>query len=99
MPKVGKFRMRAADPRAPAAHDQAAVADTAAPDYAFRFAELQSKTKREIRNTILLLDLAAQHAREIAMRMSDPDARKVFDGHIASIERSLEIARERVADL
>ncbi|MGA7804265.1 hypothetical protein [Bradyrhizobium sp.] len=97
MPNVVKFRMRAADAQAPAPHGQAAYA--VAPELASRFAELQSRTKRDIRNAILLLDLAAQHAREIAMKMSDPEVRNVFDEHIASIESLLQIARERALDL
>jgi hypothetical protein len=48
----------------------------------------------DIGNAILMLDLAAQHAREIAMRVSDPSAKKDFDEHISIIERLLELARE-----
>jgi hypothetical protein len=55
---------------------------------------LQSKARGDIGNAILMLDLAAQHAREIAMRVSDPSAKKDFDEHISIIERLLELARE-----
>jgi hypothetical protein len=41
-----------------------------------------------------MLDLAAQHAREIAARLMDPTARKNFNEHIATIERLLQLARE-----
>jgi len=54
----------------------------------------QSKAKRDICRAILMLDLAAQHARAIGIRLSDPAARQDFDGRIAMIERSLDIARE-----
>ena len=41
-----------------------------------------------------MLELAAQHSREIAARLADPTARKNFDEHIAMIERMLQLARE-----
>ena len=41
-----------------------------------------------------MLDLAAQHAREIAKLASDPAAKKSFDEHISMIERLLQLARE-----
>jgi hypothetical protein len=61
---------------------------------ASRITGLQSAAKGEIGNAVLMLDLAAQHAREIAARLADPTARKNFDEHIAMIERLLQLARE-----
>jgi hypothetical protein len=55
---------------------------------------LQSKAKGEIGHAILMLDLAAQNAREIARLASDPAVKKSFDEHISIIERLLGLARE-----
>jgi hypothetical protein len=54
---------------------------------------LQSRAKDEIAHAILMLDLAAQHAREIESRLSDPAAKRSFDEHISIIEQLLELAR------
>jgi hypothetical protein len=61
---------------------------------ASRITGLQLEAKGEIGNAVLMLDLAAQHAREIAARLMDPTARRNFDEHIATIERLLQLARE-----
>lgn len=61
---------------------------------ASRIVGLQSKARGEIDNAVLMLDLAAQHAREITSRLADPTARKKFDEHVAMIERLLQHARE-----
>ena len=45
------------------------------------------------------LDLAAQQAREIAMRVPDASAKKNFDEHIAMIERLIKLAREMASRL
>ena len=58
-----------------------------------------SVVKAEIRKTIILLDLALQHAWEISRAISDPAVRAVFDRHIGSIEQSLQIARDRIVEL
>jgi hypothetical protein len=59
-----------------------------------RISGLQSAARGEIGNAVLMLDLAARHAREIASRLTDPTARKNFDEHISTIERMLQLARE-----
>jgi hypothetical protein len=59
-----------------------------------RITGLQSRAKGEIGHAVLMLDLAAQHARDIAARLVDPMAKKNFDEHIAMIERMLQLARE-----
>ncbi len=60
---------------------------------------LHSRARGEIDSAVHMLDLAAQHAREIEKRMCDPLARKDFDEHIATIERLLQIAREMALKL
>lgn len=60
---------------------------------------LRSKARGDIDNAILMLDLAAQHAREIAMRVPDASAKKNFDEHVAMIERLIKLAREMASRL
>jgi len=61
---------------------------------ASRITDLRSRAKGEIGNAVLMLDLAAQHALEVAARLPDPSARRNFEEHIAMIERLLQLARE-----
>jgi hypothetical protein len=56
---------------------------------------LRSRAEAEIYKSILLLDLAAQHAREIEARITDSDARRAFKLHIDAIEGAIQIARDR----
>ena len=60
---------------------------------------LHSRATAEVNKSILLLDLAAQHAREIQMRITDPDVRRAFEVHVDAIEEAIQIARERALDL
>jgi hypothetical protein len=50
----------------------------------------------DLRKTIILLDLALQHARELASLVDDDRVRQTYDRHLSSIEYSLRIARERL---
>jgi hypothetical protein len=68
-------------------------------ELASRVTGLQSKAKGEIHHVILVLDLAAQHARQIARRMCDPMARKSFDEQISIIEHLLQVARDMALKL
>jgi hypothetical protein len=60
---------------------------------------LQSRVKVEVDKSIMLLDLAAQHAREIEARITDPELRRAFELHVDAIEQAIYIARERALDL
>ncbi|MGJ5178302.1 hypothetical protein ACQR16_09410 [Bradyrhizobium oligotrophicum] len=51
----------------------------------------------DIRKTVILLDLALQHARGLSGLVADERAQQIFDRHLASIEYSLQIARERMS--
>ena len=48
----------------------------------------------EVRNSVLLLDLAAQRARLMAARILDQQARQNLIGQIETIERQLQLARD-----
>ncbi len=50
----------------------------------------------DVRKTVILLDLALQHARELSDLVTEERARRIFDRHLAAIEYSLQIARERM---
>lgn len=48
----------------------------------------------EVRNSVLLLDLAAQRARLMAARILDQQARQNLIGQIETVERQLQLARD-----
>ncbi|MCL8485208.1 MULTISPECIES: hypothetical protein [Bradyrhizobium] len=65
---------------------------------AARFEPIRSSERSsqdEVRKTIILLDLALQHARELSSMVENDGERWIYDRHLASIELSLQIARER----
>ena len=64
-----------------------------------RITDLQSKAKDEICRCILLLDLAAQHARQIAKRVHNPAVRQDFNANITAIEQLLQFARDMALKL
>lgn len=68
-------------------------------ELACRVTGLRSKAQEEICNSILMLDLAAQHAHQIAKRISDPAAKRNFYADIATIERMLKSARDMALKL
>ncbi len=98
MSNVLKFRSNALRAHTESPLD-ANDARPAIPDMVERVTRLQSKAKMEISKSILMLDLAAQHARQIAARIIDPNTRAAFEMHVASIEHALQIARERARRL
>ena len=68
-------------------------------ELASSIASLHSKAKDEVAHAILMLDLAAQHAREIESRLSDHAAKRSFDEHISIIEQLLQLARAMTFNL
>ena len=60
---------------------------------------LHSGARTEVNKSILLLDLAAQHAREIQTWIPDPAVRRAFEIHVDAIEEAIQIARRRALDL
>lgn len=62
-------------------------------DLVSRILGLQSKAKEEISHSILMLDIAAQHARQIAKQICDPAVKENFSAHVATIEQLLQLAR------
>jgi hypothetical protein len=98
MANVVNFRVRAQQRSASViSQSETVFASGIAPVPTSPVADLPSTATKEMRNAILLLDLAALHAREISMRICDPDARKAFETHIASIEYALQIVREKTS--
>lgn len=64
-----------------------------------RILGLQSKAKEEILRSILLLDIAAQHGRQIARRTDDAAAKSSLGAQISFIEQLLQNAREMALKL
>jgi hypothetical protein len=54
---------------------------------------LRSKAKAEICHSILMLDLAAKHGRQIAERVCDSAVKENFNTDITTIEQLLQVAR------
>jgi len=64
-----------------------------------RFSGLQSKAKTELRDAILLVDLAAQQARQLVRTINDPALKKLLEDDLLVIEELLQLARERTSRL
>jgi hypothetical protein len=58
-----------------------------------------SIVKEEVRRSILLLDLTAQHARLLVKEISDPSRRRNFEAQITTIEQQLQVARQLGSNL
>jgi hypothetical protein len=93
MLNVVDFRERAPRSRRSKYERPPANVGTDISELASRFTRLESKAKGEIQNAVLMLDRAAQHARQIAKRISDPTVKRTFDEHVSIIEQLLQIAR------
>ena len=78
---------------------QAAPANADISELFSRVGRLQTKVKAEIDGAILVLELAAQHGRQIAMSMCDPTVKKNFEERISTIERLLQAARDMALKL
>lgn len=52
-----------------------------------------------VRNSVLLLDLAARRARQMVARILDQQARQNLIGQIETIERQLQLARDMTGRL
>ena len=87
-------RSREQERQSPPATTEADIAELAS-----RITSLHSQARGEIDSAIVMLDLAAQHAREIEKRMCNQSAGKDFDEHVATIERLIQIAREMALKL
>ena len=99
MLNVIDFRDKLSRPREPARQSPPAKTDADIAELASRIVGLHSQARGEIDSAVLMLDLAARHAREIEKRMCGQSARKDFDEHVATIERLLQIARDMALKL
>lgn len=64
-----------------------------------RIIDAQSKAREQVFRSILLLEIAAQHARQIVRRTDDPALNKSFSARVSIIEQLLQIAREMALKL
>jgi hypothetical protein len=58
-----------------------------------------SARREDVFRAILLLDLAAQHARLLVKQTSDPSQRETFEAQISTIEQLLQLARDMALKL
>ena len=92
MSNVVSFRV--AQPRASRLRPPPESLDAGIAEMISRVTHLRSKAKDEIFQSILMLDIAAQHAREIARQIGDPAAKENLNAKIATIEQLLQLARD-----
>ncbi len=85
--------------RAPRSHGRLANEGADVAELASCIDSLKSRARGEIASAVLMLDLAAQHARQIEKRMYDPFAKRDFDAQITTIERLLRVAQEMALKL
>jgi len=64
-----------------------------------RIIDAQSKAREQIFRSILLLDIAAQHARQIAKRTDNQAVKKSLCDQVSLVEQLLQIAREMALKL
>ena len=63
------------------------------------FRNLQFKAKAELRDAILLLDLAAQQAHQLIRAINDPALKKLLKHDLSIIEELLQLARGKTSQL
>lgn len=56
-------------------------------------------SREDVRRAILLLDIAAQQARLLVKKISDPSRRENFEAQVVGIEQLLQLARQMASDL
>jgi hypothetical protein len=94
---VVDFPQRASRWRATRRSPEDAIADICG--LVLRIRSLESKAKSELRDAILLLDLAAQHARQLVKAIGDPASKKLFEVDLRLIEELLQLARDKTSRL
>jgi hypothetical protein len=99
MPNVINFRKELPRSNEARAKPAAASDDADISGLALRITGLRSRAKFEIGSAVLMLDLAAQHAREIAARITEPATKRNFEDHISTIEQLLGLARQMTLKL
>jgi hypothetical protein len=68
------------------------------PDVASPSAEWCARTVKQIQHSVLLLDLAAQHA-HLTTRISDQQVQRKLIGELAIVENLLQVARDMARKL
>jgi hypothetical protein len=89
--KASRFRKDATRPSPEGAVD--------IPSLVSRVESLRSKARTELHDAILMLDLAAQRARQLGDIISDPALKKHFDDELLIIEELLQLARDKTSQL
>jgi hypothetical protein len=95
--KASRFRKHATrrSPERPVAD----IPSADIPGLVSRAKGLQSKARTELHDAILMLDLAAQHARQLGKIIRDPALKKRFDDELLTIEELLQLAWDKTSQL
>jgi hypothetical protein len=96
---VVEFHQKASRMRASAAGRAPEGSGADLPKLVERFNGLHSKARTQLRDVILLLDLAAQKTRRLARRFDDPALKKLIEEELLVVENLLQAARDKMLQL
>jgi len=96
---VVEFHQEASRIRAGAGTRPLEVADADLPMLVGRFKDLQSKAMTQLRDVILLLDLAAQQTRQLTRTFDDKALKKLIEEQLLIVENLLQVARDKMLQL
>jgi hypothetical protein len=100
MSNVAHFRKSiATESREGAARREATATLCAAPERLSEIRNAQAQLKEDVRITVLMLDLAVAYARRFASASDDSQRTLNINGHLATIENLLELARQKAIAL
>ena len=68
-------------------------------DMASHVQGLRTKVKLQLRDTILLLDLAAENVRRVCGIIADPAIKKRLEDELSAVSELLQVARDRTRQL
>ncbi len=99
MRNVVEFRQEASRIRTSAAGHRPEVAGADLPGLVERFDDLHWKARTQLRDVILLLDLAVQQTRQLAKVFDDPALKKLIEERLLVVENLLQVARDKMLQL
>jgi hypothetical protein len=69
------------------------------PAHISRIGTFRAGAKEDIRQMILMFDVALMHGRLVIQSMDDPETRRRLEAHLGAIEEMLDLARVKAANL
>ena len=97
MAKLLQFRMP--DDSLGSGHESSAVQVTFDVAPISRIGTFRAGAKEDIRQMILMFDVALMHGRLVIQSMDDPETRRRLEAHLGAIEEMLDLARVKAANL